>query len=169
MLMYDRKSLFLFRHAKSDWDADYSSDHERPLAKRGKNAAKTMGAILAGSGKLPEQIICSTAVRARQTLELACQSGKWNTTIEYSDQLYDCTPNSMIDLLKRSDNVAGSVMFVGHEPSCSGLISLLIGGGNIRFPTAAMARIDFYLDDWRSLGADKGQLRWLLQPRFFRQ
>ena len=52
--MYISKSLIIFRHAKSDWDADYSSDHKRPLAKRGIKAAKTMGLLLTESGKLPD-------------------------------------------------------------------------------------------------------------------
>ena len=166
--MRDTKSLILFRHAKSDWDASYESDHQRPLANRGINAAKTMGVILAQSGKLPELVICSTAVRARQTVELASKQGNWDINIQYSDQLYDCTASMMISVLQQMHNTTHCVMLVGHEPTWSLLAQKLIGGGNIRFPTAAMARIDFYFNDWRSIGSGSGQLRWLLQPRFFK-
>jgi len=166
--MYIVKSLIVFRHAKSDWDADYSSDHDRPLARRGVKAAKTMGLLLAKSGKLPDLILCSTATRARQTLELAYHHGNWNSKIQYSEQLYDSTAGEIISLLQQMQNSSHSIMVVGHEPTWSQLISQLIGGGNIRFPTAAMARIDFYLNDWASINAGNGQLRWLLQPRFFK-
>ena len=167
--MYISKSLIIFRHAKSDWDADYSSDHKRPLAKRGIKAAKTMGLLLTESGKLPDLILCSTATRARQTLELAYKQGNWNSKIEYSDQLYESTAREMVALLQQMHNSSHSIMVVGHEPTWSNLISLLIGGGNIRFPTAAMARIDFYLNDWTGISAGNGHLRWLLQPRFFKK
>ena len=165
--MRNSKSLFLFRHAKSDWDANFSSDHKRPLALRGINAAKTMGILLAQSNKLPDLVVCSTATRAIQTLELADKHGNWHCDIQYSDSLYECHSSDIIELLQQINHSVNSVMLVGHEPTWSGLTSLLIGGGNIRFPTAAMARIDFYLDSWHNIKAATGELRWLLQPRFF--
>ncbi len=165
--MQGSKSLILFRHAKSDWDADYHSDHERPLAKRGINAAKTMGKLLASSGKLPDLIICSTAVRAKQTLELASEAGNWQSETQYADELYEASITRVIRLAQQLPANINSAMLVGHEPTWSYLTSTLIGGGSIRFPTAAMAKIEFYFTDWHSLDAASGQLRWLLQPRFF--
>ncbi len=165
--MHKTKSILLFRHAKSDWDANYQTDHDRPLAKRGIKAAKTMGKLLADSGKLPDLIICSTAVRARQTLELARESGDWKCEIQYTDELYEASVTGVIRLIQQLTDDVDSVMLVGHEPTWSYLTSTLIGGGSIRFPTAAMVKIDFYFDDWPSTDAASGQLRWLLQPRFF--
>ena len=63
------RRLILFRHGKSDWDAPFGSDHERPLSKRGVKAAKTMGLVLARSDLVPDHAITSSAVRARTTLE----------------------------------------------------------------------------------------------------
>ena len=166
--MLKSKSLILFRHGKSDWNADYSSDHQRPLAPRGVNAAKTMGKLLSASQNLPDLIICSTAFRARQTLDLAYQSGNWNSEIEFSDALYGCNCSTIITILQQLKIAKNSVMLVGHEPTWSSLTSLLIGGGSIRFPTAAMARIDFNCSQWQSIRAEAGELRWLLQPRFFK-
>lgn len=165
--MRNNKSLFLFRHAKSDWDANFSSDHKRPLALRGINAAKTMGHLLAKSNKLPDLVICSTATRARQTLDLAEKHGNWRCESHYSDALYECHSGEVIEFIQQTNDSVNSIMLVGHEPTWSGLTSLLIGGGNIRFPTAAIARIDFYFDSWRNIKAASGELRWLLQPRFF--
>ncbi len=161
------KSLILFRHAKSDWEAEYSTDHQRPLAQRGINAAKAMGKLLADSGQLPDMVFCSTAVRAKQTLELASTEGGWRTKVDYTDDLYEANANSVIRFLSTIPNSIQCAMLVGHEPTWSSLAHLLIGGANIRFPTAAMSRIDFYYNDWRSVDVGCGQLRWLLQPRFF--
>ena len=58
------KKLILFRHAKSDWTSGAASDHARPLARRGMEAARVMGKFLMSAGEVPEQILCSSAVRA---------------------------------------------------------------------------------------------------------
>ena len=166
--MHNRKTLFLFRHAKSDWDAHYTTDHQRPLSSRGISAAKTMGLLLAQSNKLPDLVICSTATRARQTYELAAKQGNWHCDSQFSDLIYESHSSEILELLQQMNQNLNSVMLVGHEPTWSGLTSLLIGGGNIRFPTAAIARIDFYANDWRNVNAARGELRWLLQPRFFK-
>jgi len=163
----DSKSLILFRHAKSDWDANYQRDHDRPLANRGIRAAIRMGKVLSDSGRLPDQIICSTAIRAKQTLKLASDSGRWQCQTQFSAELYEASTVQIIGLLQQLPNSISSIMLVGHEPTWSQLTSELINGGNIRFPTAAMTRIDFFYSDWRSINLGSGQLRWLLQPKFF--
>jgi len=59
------KTMLWMRHGKSDWDAGYGRDHDRPLATRGEKAAKAMGTALANAGFLPDFVLSSTAVRAR--------------------------------------------------------------------------------------------------------
>ena len=65
------KSIILFRHAKSDWNAIYSSDHQRPINQRGIKASKLMGSYLAKINEIPDLIISSSALRALQTMENA--------------------------------------------------------------------------------------------------
>lgn len=161
------KRVFLYRHAKSDWDADYSSDHERPLAKRGIKAAKWMGMLLSKSGQVPGLAITSSAKRAGQTLELSMLEGSWNSKLEVEEKLYYGSIDEIFKLVKSVSDEYSSVMFVGHEPKTAGLCSLMIGGGDIVFPTASIARVDFAVDEWSSLEYGSGQLRWLLQPSFF--
>ena len=71
------KKLILFRHAKSDWDSGAASDHARPLARRGVEAARVMGKFLMSAGEVPDQVLCSTAVRAMATVQLAAKAGGW--------------------------------------------------------------------------------------------
>ena len=73
------RSVIMFRHGKSDWDADYGPDHDRPLTKRGIKAAKKMGKYLAGLDQVPHIVVSSTAVRARTTVELAMAEGNWGS------------------------------------------------------------------------------------------
>ena len=83
-------SLIVFRHAKSEWSEDYAgADAERPLAKRGRKAAKLAGRFLADIDSVPEAVICSPAKRARATLELAREARDWESSVREAQPLYD--------------------------------------------------------------------------------
>lgn len=163
------KRLLLFRHAKSDWHAGALNDHERPLTKRGSEAACIMGRVLAAADQLPNLVVTSTAVRARTTVELAHAAGGWTCPVETSEALYDTNVASMLEEIRGLPDAAVGVLLAGHEPTWSELASRLIGGGDLRFPTAALARIDLGVDKWRDAAFGYGALVWLLQPKFFLQ
>ena len=63
------RRLHVLRHAKSSWDPPGLPDHERPVSPRGRKAAKRIARVLAAEGVRPQLVLCSPAVRARQTLE----------------------------------------------------------------------------------------------------
>ncbi len=161
------KKLMLYRHGKSDWAANYSSDHDRPLAEKGRNCAAVMGRLLASSGQLPDLVIVSSALRARQTLEVSMATGNWECEVFEDGSLYHDGLETIIDLIKKLPENASKVMLIGHEPKWSELTSILVGGGEYTFPTAAMARIDFSCEKWLGVEHATGELRWLLQPSFF--
>lgn len=161
------KSILLFRHGKSDWKADYGEDHERPLAKRGRKAAKAMGRFLSAIDFVPDSIVSSTAVRTRQTLERATGSGNWKATIRFTENLYLASPSAVLSEIHAEPDATERLMLVGHEPTCSNLTSLLIGGGDVRFPTAAMVRIDLDVHHWKDVRPNDGLLIWLVPPRLF--
>lgn len=158
--------LTLFRHGKSDWDADFAQDIDRPLAKRGTRAARQMGEFLALSGQAPQLALTSPARRARDTLSLAHREGAWGCETRVEQALYGADTGQVLNLLHQLDDKAKSVLLTGHEPTWSILTADLIGkDGNIRFPTAAMARIDFALDAWSEVIPGSGELRWLVPPK----
>ncbi len=161
------KHLLLFRHAKSDWGTTAENDHARPLTKRGIAAARAMGRVLAASGQVPDRVVTSSAVRAKATLEVARAAGKWKCPTEISDALYETDAASVLEEIRALPKSATTVLFVGHEPAWSDLASFLIGGGNLRFPTAALARVDLTVSGWPAVTFGRGELVWLLQPRFF--
>ena len=161
------KRLILFRHGKSDWQAEFSNDHQRPLAKRGIKAAKVMGKHLAAAAQLPDSVLTSSALRARTTVELAAQAGNWSCPIRVTDALYEATPNQVLATIHQEPEQMQTLLLAGHEPTWSMLTSLLMGGGHLRFPTAAMARLDFEIDTWEQVTYGQGTLVWLLQPKFF--
>jgi len=155
--------LILFRHAKSDWTADYSSDEDRPLTRRGIEASRRMGVWLAKAALVPDRAVSSTARRARDTLSLAAEAGEWRCPLKYDGSLYEASAISVIDLLRRETS-SRTLLLVGHEPTWSSLASLLIGGGSIRLPTAAMAGIELE-GPWSEVQPGEGRLLWLQIPR----
>jgi phosphohistidine phosphatase len=162
------KSVLILRHAKSDWDAGYSSDHERPLARRGVRAAELIGRFLGHIDQVPDQVISSTAVRARTTAELGIEAGQWNSPALYTEALYDASVGSVLELLQQLDDSVARVLLVGHQPTWSELISALTGGATYRFPTAALARVDFEADRWDEVRTGHGSLVWLVTPRIIK-
>ncbi len=158
------KRLLLLRHAKSDWNAPFETDHDRPLAPRGRRAAGQVGRFLNAVERIPDRAITSSAVRARTTLDLAAKEGSWHlpaSAIEETKALYLATATRLIDVVRQQDNAVQILMLVGHEPSWSDLLSRLVGGGYHRFPTATIASIRFDVDFWIAVAPGAGMLEWL--------
>ncbi len=159
------RSLILFRHGKSDWDAAFANDHERPLASRGIEAARLMGRFLQQTHQVPDLAVSSSALRARDTLQLAARAGHWHTTMRVDSALYESSPGQVVHWIRALDDDPECLLLTGHEPTWSDLAGQLIGRALIKVPTGAMLRIDFDHDSWNAIDAGGGELRWLLPPK----
>jgi phosphohistidine phosphatase len=159
------RTLLLMRHAKSDWDADYGSDHDRPLNQRGVKSARLMGRVLADQGLAPEVVISSTAVRARTTAELAMSAGQWEADLLLDRALYDEGPKGVLTVGAGAPDLP-RLMLVGHQPTWSMLVAALTGE-SAEMKTATVAVLDFDLDSWSGLPGATGTLNRLLEPRDF--
>jgi len=161
------KTLLLLRHGKSDWTSGVA-DHDRVLAPRGEDAAARVGRFLAELGQVPDRAVSSTAVRARETAEQAAVAGKWSPEIELRSGFYGTGPDELLEWIRQVDDVTNSLLLVGHQPTWSLLAEGLIGGGNLRFPTAAIARIDLHVERWRDVEFGSGELVWFQLPRLLK-
>ncbi|HEY9878126.1 MAG TPA: histidine phosphatase family protein [Leptolyngbyaceae cyanobacterium] len=161
------KRLILFRHGKSDWDAQFPADHERPVAERGMRAAEVMGKLLAASGQVPDSVVTSSAVRAKTTAEIAAKAGQWTCPLRVTSDLYEATPDQALRVIRQEPDSTNTLMLVGHEPTWSDLTRKLIGGGQITVPTAVLIGIDFELQSWSQVAFGLGTLAWLMPPKFF--
>jgi phosphohistidine phosphatase len=159
------KTLILFRHGKSDWDSTYEADFDRPLARRGRKAARRMGRFLSDIGLVPDSVVASSALRARDTADLAASEGGWRADIRTTPVLYESTPDVVLDLIRAEPGSTNVLLLVGHEPTWSETAGRLIGNGHLRVPTAAMVCITFDLDDWALAGFGSGELAWLITPK----
>ena len=159
------KSIILFRHGKSEWNTFYDSDHNRPLAPRGIKAAKKMGVFLANKKQVPDLVISSTAIRARNTVELAIEKGNWKSAMILESVIYGGPPTVLLSIAQAQLDTIKSICFVGHEPNFSMFISQACGLGHIEFTTANMAKIDFNVNNWKDIEFEKGVLDWLQKPK----
>jgi phosphohistidine phosphatase len=166
-------TLSLLRHAKSSWDDAALEDFERPLAKRGESAAPRMGAYMAERGLAPELILCSPAVRARQTLDLVLPHLPGGPTLVYEDNFYLAAPSVLLARLRRVEAKLHHVMIVGHDPGMHELAVELSGTGEpkmlqalaAKFPTAARAVIRFKARSWSKVGPGAGRLELFTTPK----
>ena len=141
------KTLFIFRHAKSSWDDAVMDDHQRPLNKRGKEDAPRMGLLMRKKDLLPDLVLCSTAKRARKTIELAVEAAGYQGEIKFLEELYAAPPSAYLDALSKVSEDHQRVMVVGHNPGLEQLLFLLTGKLE-PMPTAALAQVDLPIEKW---------------------
>ncbi|MBI88976.1 MAG: phosphohistidine phosphatase [Candidatus Marinimicrobia bacterium] len=159
------KSVIIFRHGKSDWDAAFDCDHNRPVSKRGKKDAKKMGKYLNRIEQDPDLTISSTALRARDTAKLAMEYGKWNNNIIYERKIYGGSAEVILQVISQQNSKYNNICVVGHEPILSSFIAKCNNSPPLKFPTASMARIDFEINNWNHINFKFGNLVWLLKPK----
>lgn len=160
------RSLYLMRHGKSDWTDPNWTDWERPLKKRGRKAARSMGLFLEKAGQVPDLILASPAVRAAETARLLEAAFDAKIPEGVLPELYG-EPAEWESLRRGFPQKAESILLVGHNPFLEELAAALVGagGGGIRLVTAAVVKISFDAADWTEAKKGAGVLEWSLTPR----
>lgn len=158
------KTLYIMRHAKSSWDNPNWSDFERPLNKRGLEAAPLMGEIIFRNKYQPELILSSPAKRAKQTAVLVREVAGIEPEINFDERIYEASPQMLLQVIGELSADPASAMLVGHNPGIEGLIRFLTGESEA-MPTAGLAVVDLNVDKWNDAAAECGSLRALLRPK----
>jgi len=168
--------LLLLRHAKSDWAKSNGKDRslddfDRPLAPRGRKAAPLVGRYLSDHGLQPDLVLCSSAQRARETLDLILTALASAPEISYLKTLYLAPPSRLLAALRRQSPECGRILLIGHNPGLHNLALSLTGGQKgkaaqqlaEKFSTAALAR--FRVAAWDTLGEAPATLVEFVRPR----
>ena len=156
------RRLILTRHAKSAWDDPALADHDRPLNDRGRRSALALGDWMASRGYEPEEVLCSTAQRTRETWErVALAPLEVRPALRFEPDLYHATPEQMLAILRTA--TAPTVMMLGHNPGISEFASMLparlpMDPDFRRYPTGATLVVDFQTDDWSKLRPGDGSV-----------
>jgi phosphohistidine phosphatase len=160
------RHLYLLRHAKSSWKESGIPDHDRPLASRGRKAAKAMAKYLHAHGVRPDLVLCSSATRARQTFERLEPLKAREVHIER--ELYGADAATLLARLRDVPEPVGSVMVIAHNPGLEDLTRVLAqndGELGDKFPTGALATLAFSDREWASLERGTAELVDFVRPR----
>ncbi|MFB7088342.1 histidine phosphatase family protein [Streptomyces sp. NPDC056296] len=166
------RRLVVLRHAKSA-RPEGVADHDRPLAGRGRRDAPAAGRALAQSDRLPDLALSSTALRARQTWELA--SAQWGTPppVHYDARLYAAGVPDLLEAVREVPADIETLLLVGHNPGLEELVLALAGDAlddtldrvRAKYPTSAIAVLDWHGTTWRALAPGAALLTAMTVPR----
>lgn len=169
------KRLYLLRHAKTETYAADGGDHERALTERGHADAALIGQTIARLGYRPDIILCSTAKRATETMDIVLSCYETTPQVKLEAGLY-LAPAATI--LQRAGAVGGemhSVLFIGHNPGLEDLAIQLAGQSDLgvraaeKFPTACFAAFESPAPTWVSAVRGSWAALDILRPSELRQ
>ena len=157
------KTLLVMRHAKSDWNAEFGVDHDRPLNRRGVASARQMGRLITELRLAPDLVVSSTAVRARSTAQLAMEAGKWDARLQLEPGFYGSGSTSVIMLAAALGGAADRMMIVGHQPTW-GMVIHDLTGESVEVKTATLVVIELPIDVWPQLPDATGMVTAVHHP-----
>lgn len=166
------KVLYLLRHAKSSWDDPYLPDRDRPLAPRGRRAARKVADHLRRVGIAPEFVLCSTARRATETLDAILPALEPAPEVQLEEDLYLASSEDLVHRLHEIPAPAPSVLLIGHNPSIQSAALVLARGDDQtlvarlrdKMATGALATLE--LDgEWSGAAAGAARLVSFVVPR----
>ena len=171
------KTVFLLRHAKSDWADEGRKDHERPLSERGKKAAPQMAAYIKSKKYRPDIVLCSTARRTVETFDALKDVLGDDLMVRFEDSIYLAEPHRLLERLTWLDDGVKSAMIIGHNPGMAQLAAQLSRSPEDsdeeklhkrmreKFSTGALAVIKIPINAWADLKEGKGRLADFMRPK----
>ncbi|TWD57985.1 phosphohistidine phosphatase [Agrobacterium vitis] len=153
--------IYLLRHAESGWPENGQKDFDRTLSDAGYAQAEVVMDQAADRNYRPDLVLCSTAVRCRQTAEAVRRTlCAEDIPLRYIDQLYNGSLEIYLEILSATDT-ASSVMLIGHNPTISETLETLVGADQVAaviaqgYPPCGLAVLDRNMDgatnklEWR--------------------
>jgi phosphohistidine phosphatase len=159
------------RHAKSSWDNAALADIDRPLNKRGRQAAVEVARHIAALRPPPEVVLVSPARRAQETLAPIVEALGDRLEIRVEPVIYEEGPTELLEVLRALPEGIGVAMVVGHNPTLEELALFLASDAGSeaferlaeKFPTGAVA--SFQVPTWGQLERGSATLLELWTPR----
>ncbi|OAI54504.1 hypothetical protein AYO48_04935 [Gaiella sp. SCGC AG-212-M14] len=165
------RTVILLRHGKSSWSDSTLADIDRPLAPRGERASRKLAKYIRQKRIRPALVLCSPALRARETLEAVEASLDKHCVVEVVPQLYAASEQELLEQLQALPEPLSSVMLVGHNPGLQNLALGLASRGAFlpeleeKFPTGALATLVVRSTSWSALGRGDAELVDYVVPR----
>ncbi|NVJ70636.1 MAG: histidine phosphatase family protein [Alphaproteobacteria bacterium] len=164
--------LYLLRHAKSDWGTGLE-DHDRPLNGRGRAAASLMGQYLTSTRTVPGLVLCSTAVRTKQTLALVLEAAGINPEVRFIPALYGADVATILAVVGQEASGHATILIVGHNPGFHEAALVLGGAGDAqtlreiqwKYPTCTFCDIRFETEDLSAIEPGTGTVERFVRPK----
>ncbi len=150
------------------------ADHDRPLNRRGEQAAEVIADHLIARAVLPDLILCSTATRTRQTLApLIERLAPPAPPIALESGLYLASEVALLNRLRDLPDTVGTILLIGHNDGIWLLAQALAGDGKAsllaalrdKFPTGSLATLQVPDARWPKLAAGSAVLTAFTRPR----
>lgn len=159
------KTLLIMRHGKSTWKDKDMEDLERPLKKKGVKNSARMGELLKDEKLVPERILSSTAVRARQTVEAVTSKMNFKGEVQYLEKFYLAEMETILAELSVLPDEIDKAMVIGHNPGLESLVQVL-GHKVEALTTSSVAYIKLPIKHWKDLNdKTEGDLKELWHPK----
>lgn len=160
------KTLYLVRHAKSDWNLLNLDDFDRPLNKRGLRNAPVMAKRLKKRKIKPEVLISSPAERALSTARIfADVFGYSEKKIIKKPTIYEAEIKDLLKVINHIDDKYGSAMLFGHNPTFTDMVNYLTDMELDNLPTCGVVQVEFDVDNWHEISTHQGKLILFEYPK----
>ncbi len=156
--------LYLLRHAKSSWNDPTLRDFDRPLKKRGREAAERVGQRIGLETLSNPLVICSPAVRTSETAEVVLANANLQVEPRFDERIYEASLRELVEIVTEIPDDNEVAIMIGHNPGFEELLSFLTGDHR-RMPTCALAKIRFGKVSWTEVRAGEGSLEWFIAPK----
>ena len=171
------KRPYILRHAKAAPGEPGQDDHARALTLRGIADAEAAARYLHKNGAELDRVLVSTSARTVQTADLVLRELQLPPRADYRDGLYLAEPGKILAMIQGLPARTGAVMVIGHNPGLEELATLLAREPVRRkererrdvleekFPTCALAVLDFDIERWRDIQPGEGALVDFIRPK----
>ena len=160
------KILYLVRHAKSSWSSSASSDYDRPLNDRGTSDAPRMAEFLKSHSIVPDQIVCSSALRAHTTARLLAKGLNLSDELISADRrIYLADLNLLQSLMREFSDDWNTVLLVAHNPTITDCANGLANDQLENLPTCGIYGVELEIDSWLKLRNGVGKKVFFKGPK----
>jgi phosphohistidine phosphatase len=163
------KTLYLIRHAKSDWDNPKLPDINRPLNKRGEKDAPMMADVLKKKNIKPDLLLSSPSVRTTTTAKYFCKALEYDyKKVIIENDIYLASFQTLLNIINKLDYEFNSVVVFGHNPGITDMVNSLSPTRIDNVPTCGIAAISSKAESWVKINKSNSSLMFFEYPKKYK-
>ena len=161
-----KRELVLVRHTKSSWGDLSLRDFDRPLKKDRIDDAKAMADKLKKLKLVPDLIICSPALRTKQTAEYFCDKLKYDyDKMQMDKRIYESSAAEYMQVIREVEAEVKTLVLIGHNPSITNFVNQFLADKIDEVPTTGVVWLQFDSVDWEIYRTTPCKLVHFLTPK----